>query len=101
MGAVGHRADHPRAPEAATFLARKLYRWFVSEAGTPDPELIEPLSKELRRNQFATGPIVEAILRSKHFFSRAAYRQRIKSPVEFSTGLVRMLEVPRASTRWR
>ncbi|HEX3447569.1 MAG TPA: DUF1800 domain-containing protein [Isosphaeraceae bacterium] len=82
-------------PEAATFLARKLYRWFVSEAGTPDPELIEPLCEELRRNQFATGPIVEVILRSKHFFSRAAYRQRIKSPVEFSAGLVRMLEVPR------
>ena len=82
-------------PEAATFLARKLYRWFVSEAGTPDPELVEPLSKELRRNKFTAGPIVEVILRSKHFYSRAAYRQRIKSPVEFSAGLVRMLEVPR------
>ena len=82
-------------PEAATFLARKLYRWFVSEAGTPDPELIEPLSEEVRRNEFAIGPIVEVILRSKHFYSRAAYRQRIKSPVEFSAGLVRMLEVPR------
>ena len=35
------------------------------------------------------------ILRSRHFYSRAAYRQRIKSPVEFSAGLVRMLEVPR------
>jgi uncharacterized protein (DUF1800 family) len=82
-------------PEAATFLARKLYRWFVSEANAPAPELIEPLSDELRRNEFAIGPIVEIILRSQHFFSRAAYRQRIKSPVEFSAGLVRMLDVPR------
>jgi uncharacterized protein (DUF1800 family) len=82
-------------PETATFLASKLYRWFVSESGTPDPELIEPLSEEVRRNEFAIGPIVEVILRSKHFYSRAAYRQRIKSPVEFSAGLVRMLEVPR------
>jgi len=84
-------------PEAATFLARKLYRWFVSEAGRPDPELIEPLSEDLRRNEFAIGPIVEVILRSKHFYSRAMYRRRIKSPVEFSAGLVRMLEVPRAA----
>jgi uncharacterized protein (DUF1800 family) len=84
-------------PEAATFLARKLYRWFVSDAGTPDPEVIESLSEELRRNQFAIGPTVEVILRSKHFYSHAAYRQRIKSPVEFSAGLVRMLEVPRAA----
>lgn len=81
--------------EAATFLARKLYRWFVSEAGPPAPELIEPLSEEVRRNEFAIGPMVEVILRSKHFYSRATYRQRIKSPVEFSAGLVRMLEVTR------
>jgi uncharacterized protein (DUF1800 family) len=89
-------------PEAATLLARKLYRWFVSEAGTPDHELIEPLSEEVRRNGFAIGPIVEVILRSKHFFSRAAYRQRIKSPVEFSAGLVRISKCrARRSTRWR
>ena len=71
-------------PEAATFLAGKLYRWFVSEAGTPDPEVIEPLSAELRRNDFAIGPTVEVILRSKHFYSRATFRQRVKSPVAFS-----------------
>jgi uncharacterized protein (DUF1800 family) len=82
-------------PEAATFLARKLYRWFVSEAGTPGPELIEPLAEEVRRHKFAIGRIVGVILRSKHFYSRAAHRQRIKSPVEFSAGLVRTLEVPR------
>ncbi len=89
-------------PEAATFLARKLYRWFVSESGTPGPELIEPLAEEIKRHKFAIGPIVGIILRSKHFYSRTAYRQRIKSPVEHSAGLVRMLEVPRPhSTRWR
>ena len=82
-------------PEAAAFLARKLYRWFVSESGTPGPELIEPLAEEVKRQQFKVGPIAGVILRSKHFYSRAAYRQRIKSPVEFSAGLVRTLEVPR------
>src|SRR5579883_10523 len=82
-------------PEAATFLARKLYRCFVSEAGAPGPDLIEPLAEEITRHKFAIGPIVEIILRSRHFYSRAAYRQRIKSPVEFSAGLVRILEIPR------
>jgi len=82
-------------PEAATFLARKLYRWFVSESGTPGPELIEPLAEEVKRHQFVIEPIVGVILRSKHFYSRAAIRQRIKSPVEFSAGFVRTLEVPR------
>jgi uncharacterized protein (DUF1800 family) len=82
-------------PEAATFLARKLYREFVSESGTPGPELIEPLAEEVKRHQFKIGPIVGVILRSKHFYSHAAFRQRIKSPVEWSAGLVRALEVPR------
>jgi hypothetical protein len=35
------------------------------------------------------------ILRSRHFYSEASYRHRIKSPVEFTVGLLRMLEVPR------
>ncbi len=49
----------------------------------------------IKQHHFDIGPIVGVILRSKHFYSRAAYRQRIKSPVEFSAGLVRTLEVPR------
>jgi hypothetical protein len=49
----------------------------------------------VKRNQFAIGPIVGVILRSRHFYSRAAYRRRVKSPVEFSAGLVRILEVQR------
>jgi uncharacterized protein (DUF1800 family) len=84
-------------PEAATFLARKLYRWFVNEMSTPGPELIEPLADEIRRNRFAIGPVVNTILRSNHFYSRTAYRQRIKSPIELSAGLVRTLELPRSA----
>ena len=84
-------------PEAATFMARKLYRLFVSEFETPGPELIEPLAEEIHRNQFAIGPTVGVIVRARHFYSRAAYRQRIKSPVEWSAGLVRMLEVERSA----
>ncbi len=40
-------------------------------------------------------PVVEIILRSRHFYSPRSLSQRIKSPVEYSAGLVRMLEVPR------
>ncbi len=84
-------------PEAATFLAGKLYQWFFSESPPPGPELIESLAEEVKRHQFAIGPIVAVILRSQHFYSPTAIRQRIKSPVEFSAGLVRMLEVPRTA----
>jgi uncharacterized protein (DUF1800 family) len=84
-------------PEAAAFLARKLYRWFVREADEPGPDLIEPLADALRRHDGSIRHVVEIILRSRLFYASAAYRQRVKSPVEFSAGLVRMLEIPRSS----
>jgi uncharacterized protein (DUF1800 family) len=84
-------------PDAAVFLAQKLYRFFVSEAGPPPEELIEPLAGAIKSHDFAIGPVVELILRSRHFYSPRIYRQRIKSPVEHSAGLVRMLEIPRSA----
>src|SRR5262249_44619175 len=39
------------------------------------------------------------ILRSRHFYAAGQYRQRVKGPVEWSAGLVRALEVPRADVR--
>jgi uncharacterized protein (DUF1800 family) len=84
-------------PETSVFLARKLFRYFVSESAEPKPELIEPLAQEIRHHNFTIGPVIDLILRSVHFYSQSVYRQRIKSPVEYSVGLVRTLEVPRAS----
>ena len=82
-------------PAAAAFLARRLYRWFVSESDKPRPELIESLAEEVKRHKFAIGPIVWVMLHSQHFYSKEAIRQRIKSPIEHSAGLVRALELPR------
>jgi uncharacterized protein (DUF1800 family) len=84
-------------PAAATFLANKLYRFFISESGSPAPELLEQLAREVVRHQFQIAPIVALILRSNHFYSGAAIRQRVKSPVEWSAGLVRMLEIPKSA----
>lgn len=84
-------------PEAADFLARALYRGFVSETEEPAPELIVPLAEELHAHGFSIRHAMEVIFRSRHFYSKAVYRQRVKSPVEFSAGLLRVLEVARSS----
>jgi uncharacterized protein (DUF1800 family) len=86
-------------PACAEFLCRKLYRFLVSEAKEPSDDLIAPLAEELRKNKYAIGPVVGTILRSRHFYSEEAIRQRIKCPVEFSLGLLRTLEVPRGDVR--
>ncbi|WP_422926757.1 DUF1800 domain-containing protein [Singulisphaera sp. PoT] len=83
------------SPEAADFLARKLYRFFVDESKVPSRELIEPLALELRNHDYSIRQVVGIILRSRHFYSQEVYRRRVKSPVELIVGLTRMLEVPR------
>jgi uncharacterized protein (DUF1800 family) len=82
-------------PEAARHLARKLYRAFVAEGTKPGPELIEPLADALRSSDYSIRRVMEVILRSRHFYSAATYRRRVKSPVEYTISLLRMLEVPR------
>jgi uncharacterized protein (DUF1800 family) len=79
-------------PAAARHICRRLYRWFVSESARPSDALIEPLAAEFRASSYSIEHVVGIILRSRHFFSAAAYRQRVKSPVEFAVAVMRQLE---------
>jgi uncharacterized protein (DUF1800 family) len=83
-------------PATAEHICRKLYRWFVSESGSPSDELIQPLATEFRASDYSIEHVVGIILRSRHFFAPAAYRQRVKSPVEFCAGTIRQLEPARS-----
>lgn len=78
-------------PAAAQWIVRKLYRTFISENGNdsdrPSAELLEPLTRQLRESEFDIKPLIRTMLRSKLFFSKFAYRQRIKSPVDFVLNL--------------
>jgi len=75
----------------ARFIVRKLYRFFVSEAVVPPDAFLEPLASAYRASDYHTGEVVRRLLSSRHFFSEHAYRQRIKSPVEYVLGLTRAL----------
>jgi uncharacterized protein (DUF1800 family) len=77
-------------PAAAQYLVRKLYAWLISETVEPAPALIEPLVRQLAQD-YDVGRLLETMLRSRRFFSPAAYRQRIKGPVEFAIGIARGL----------
>lgn len=86
-------------PACAQFLCRKLYRFFVSETEAPKPELLAALAEELRGRKYDIGHVVGVLLRSRHFYDTLIRRQRLKGPVEFSAGLVRVLDVPRVDVR--
>jgi uncharacterized protein (DUF1800 family) len=78
-------------PACARFLVRKLYRSFVSETQAPPDAFLEPLADAYRKSGYDTALVLRQILESRHFFSAHAYRQRVKSPVEYVLGLVRAL----------
>lgn len=81
-------AEHPATAEQ---VVRKLYGWLISECDEPEPGVLEPLANHLQEHD-DVGQLVEIMLRSNRFFSEAAYRRRIKGPVELAVGLARAME---------
>lgn len=78
-------------PATAQTIVRKVFRWLISETAEPNDRLLAPLVESFAKSG-DTLQLVETMLRSNLFFSAAAYRQRMKSPVEFSLGIVKGLE---------
>jgi uncharacterized protein (DUF1800 family) len=76
-------------PAAARFLVRKLYHFLISENATPPDALLEPLCESFRKSDYDIAALVKTMLASRHFYSGHAFRQRIKSPVEYVLGAVR------------
>ncbi|MEW6745007.1 MAG: DUF1800 domain-containing protein [Planctomycetota bacterium] len=79
-------------------LVLELYRWLISETERPEAAVVAPLIESFSRDA-DLRKLVETMLRSNLFFSPAAYRQRIKSPVEFAVGIARSLEGVVPTTR--
>jgi hypothetical protein len=79
---------------AARFLVRKLYRYFISETQEPPGALLEPLAESFRKSDYDIATLLGTMLRSRHFFSEYAYRQRLKSPAEFVLGAARAVVHP-------
>lgn len=80
-----------RQPAAATFLARKLLREFLTDA--PDEASVAAFAEVLRTEQFHVGRALRVLLTSRAMLAPAAYRARISSPVEYIVGTARALEM--------
>lgn len=81
-------------PAAAEHLAGRLYRFFVRDNVEQSSDLIPLLAVRIRAQGFSVHEALRVILRSRHFYSAEVRRHLIKSPVEFTAGMVRMLDVP-------
>jgi uncharacterized protein (DUF1800 family) len=77
---------------APGFICGKLFRFLVSDTLTPSRELLEPLAAQYRKSKFDTAGLVRTILSSNLFFSEDVYRTKVKSPVDFTLGIIKALE---------
>jgi uncharacterized protein (DUF1800 family) len=79
---------HPATPQ---FVVGRLYGWLISETEVPASALLAPLADSFGRD-YDIARLADTMLRSNLFFSADAYRQRVKSPLEFALGIVGAFE---------
>ncbi len=78
-----------RHPATARFIATKLVRRFVSD--TPPGGLVKRAARTFRDSNGDIRAVLRTIFSSREFFSRAAYRAKIKSPFELVASALRGL----------
>ena len=78
-----------RHPSTARHIATKLATRFVSD--TPPEALIERAAATFMRTDGDIREVVRTIVTSPEFFSRAAYRAKVKSPFEVVVSAMRAL----------
>ena len=85
-----------RTPATARFIATKLVRRFVSDS-TP-PELVDRVAATFTRTDGDIRECLRTIFTSSEFFSRAAYKAKVKSPFELVVSALRVVGAQADST---
>ncbi|HXY29434.1 MAG TPA: DUF1800 domain-containing protein [Gemmatimonadaceae bacterium] len=78
-----------RHPSTATFISTKLVRQFVSDSAPP--ALVARTAETYRRTDGDIRECLRTIFTSPEFFSRAAYRHKVKPPLELVLSLRRVV----------
>ena len=91
-----------RNPNTAKFISTKLARRFVSD--TPPPELVERMAKSFQKSRGDIREVLRTMIYSPEFWSRDAYRAKVKTPYELVVSSVRALgtdvDTPMPLVQW-
>lgn len=81
--------------EVAKYVCRRLYRWFVyyDIDDAIEANVITPMANLFRQSKYEVKPVIEALLKSEHFFDSLSRGAQIKSPVDLVVGLCREFEI--------
>ncbi|GAC1342292.1 MAG: hypothetical protein NVSMB27_01000 [Ktedonobacteraceae bacterium] len=78
--------NHPATP---WFICRKLFTFYAYE--NPSNDDLKPLVDAYVQSNHNMGEVMRTLLLSPQFSSKQAYRNRVKSPVEYTVGALRAL----------
>jgi uncharacterized protein (DUF1800 family) len=91
-----------RHPSTAKFISTKLARHFVSD--NPPPELVARMAKTFLKADGDIRAVLETMIYSPEFWSRNAYRAKIKTPFELVASTARALgsdvDLPMPLVQW-
>ncbi|HEY7861470.1 MAG TPA: DUF1800 domain-containing protein, partial [Gemmatimonadaceae bacterium] len=85
-----------RSPATAHFIAAKLVRRFVSDSAPP--ALVDRVAGTFARSGGDIRECLRTIFASQEFFSRAAYKAKVKSPFELVVSALRAVSAQPDST---
>jgi uncharacterized protein (DUF1800 family) len=85
-----------RAPATARFIVTKLARHFVSD--DPPPALLDRCASTFSKSDGDIRETMRCIVTSPEFFSREAYRSKVKTPFELVTSALRAMNAQADTT---
>jgi uncharacterized protein (DUF1800 family) len=85
-----------RHPSTARYIAFKLARRLVSD--DPPPALVSRAAETFTRTDGDIAAVVRTLVTSREFFSRAAFRAKVKTPYELVISARRALDAPLDTT---
>lgn len=83
-------------PATGRFLARKLWRFFASDA--PPQAVIDRLAKSYSDSDHSIRAMITTLFTMPQFYARSVRAGHVKSPVEFMVGAVRQLQLTQVDT---
>jgi uncharacterized protein (DUF1800 family) len=89
-------------PSTAKFISTKLARRFVSD--NPPPALVDRMARTFQETDGEIRAVMHTMIYSPEFWSREAYRAKIKTPFELVVSAVRALgtdvDMPQPLVNW-
>jgi len=76
-----------KSPATAKFISTKLARRFVAD--DPPPALVKQMAETFLSSDGDIKEVLRTMLHSKEFWAPAAYRKKVKTPLEFVASAVR------------